>query len=160
MFGKYTLVAALGLFTATAATAHDYEAGDLKIHHPMAFETAETSKVGAGYLEIVNSGETADRLIEVRADIPRIEIHDIEDNDGVVKMVEMENGIEVPAGETVSLEPGGLHIMFMGLEGALVAGTEVPATLVFEQAGEVDVVFMIEERSGAVKGHDHSDHNH
>ncbi|MEM1341123.1 MAG: copper chaperone PCu(A)C [Pseudomonadota bacterium] len=163
MFRQFTWITALGLVTATAAAAHEYTVGDLEVIHPMAFETAETARVGAGYLEIVNSGDSADRLVEVRADIPRIELHTVEDNDGVVKMVEMEDGIEVPAGETVSLEPGGLHIMFMGLEGALVAGSEVPATLVFEEAGEVEVVFKIEERDGSVKGHDHgnhSDHSH
>ncbi|MEM6480519.1 MAG: copper chaperone PCu(A)C [Pseudomonadota bacterium] len=159
MFTKFTRITTLALVTATTATAHDYTAGDMEIQHPMAFETAETAKVGAGYLTIVNSGDDADRLLEVRADIPRIELHDIEDNDGVVKMVEMENGIEIPAGETVSLAPGGLHIMFMGLESALVAGSEVPATLVFEQAGEVDVVFKIEERGSAMKEHDHGDHS-
>lgn len=160
MLRKLTLITTLGLVTATTAQAHDYNAGDLEIRHPMAFETAETAKVGSGYMEIVNSGDSADRLIEVQADIPRIEIHAIEDNDGVVKMVEMENGVDIPAGETVSLEPGGLHIMFMGLDGALVAGTEVPATLVFEKAGSVDVVFKIEERDGSVKSHGHGDHNH
>lgn len=160
MFGKRLVLTALGFVIATTAMAHDYTAGDLEIRHPMAFETAETAKVGAGYLEIVNSGESADRLVEVRADIPRVEIHAIEDNDGVVKMVEMEGGVDLPAGETVTLEPGGLHIMFMGLENALVAGTEVPATLVFENAGEVDVVFKIEERDGSSKAHDHGDHNH
>ncbi len=160
MLAKFIQITALGLVTATAASAHDYSVGELEIHHPMAFETAETAKVGAGYLEIVNAGDAADRLIAVRADIPRIELHDIEDKDGVVKMVERENGIDIPAGATVSLKPGGLHIMFMGLEGALVAGTEIPATLVFEQAGEVDVIFMIEERDGSAKAHDHSEHNH
>ncbi|MEL7013512.1 MAG: copper chaperone PCu(A)C [Pseudomonadota bacterium] len=163
MFAKYTWISAFALVTATTAFAHDYTAGDLEIQHPMAFETAETARVGAGYLSIVNAGDSSDRLIEVRADIPRIELHDVVDNDGVVKMLEMEDGIEIPAGETVKLAPGGLHIMFMGLEQALVAGTEVPATLVFEQAGEVDVVFKIEERGSSAKGHDHgdhSDHNH
>lgn len=163
MFARYLCLAALSLAAGMSAQAHDYKAGDLKIDHPMAFETAETARVGAGYMAITNGGEAADRLVEVRAEIPRIELHDIVDNDGVVKMVEQEEGIEIPAGETVTLKPGGLHVMFMGLDQALEAGTELPATLVFEQAGEVEVVFKIEQRDGAMKGHehgDHSDHNH
>lgn len=157
MLSRFLLTLTLTLGPAAMAAAHDYNLGDLNIDHPMSFETAETARTGAGYLTIENTGDSADRLIEVRADIPRIEIHTIEEDDGVVRMVQMEQGVEIPAGETVMLEPGGLHVMFMGLEGPLVAGAEFPATLVFEKAGELEVVFKIEERNGAA-AHDHSNH--
>jgi periplasmic copper chaperone A len=54
-------------------------------------------------------------------------------------MVQVEDGIPVPAGETVVLAQGGLHVMFMGLTEAWSEGDGVPVTLVFERAGSVEV---------------------
>lgn len=155
MMKKLSFAAITAIATSGFALAHDYNAGGLMIMHPMAFETAETAKTGAGYMQIMNESDTSDRLIEVRADFPRVEIHNIEEKDGIASMIHMENGIEIPANETVSLEPGGFHVMFMGLDGGLALDTEIPATLVFENAGEVEVVFKVEERKG---DHDHSGH--
>ena len=52
-----------------------------------------------------------------------------------------------PAGATVTLAPQGLHVMFMGLDAPLVAGASIPATLVFERAGEIAVEFKVEPRA-------------
>ena len=62
----------------------------------------------------------------------------------------------VPAGETVTLEPGGYHVMFVGLAGdPFEVGDAFPATLVFEKAGEIEVVFEVEKRNHT---QDHSNH--
>ncbi|MBW4710469.1 copper chaperone PCu(A)C [Roseobacter sp. YSTF-M11] len=154
----FAAVAAL-LAGATSVLAHDFKAGDLVIDHPMAFETAKTAKSGGGYLTITNTGTSDDRLIAVRADFPKVMLHTTEEKDGVARMMHVD-GIDVPAGGTVALKPGGLHVMFMGLNGdPFEVGEEVPATLVFEKAGEVEVIFSIEERtSGHKKKDDHSGH--
>jgi len=60
----------------------------------------------------------------------------------VMKMREVE-AIELPAGKTVELKPGGLHIMLMGLKAPLKAGSSVPLTLKFEKAGEVSVKLTV-----------------
>ena len=57
--------------------------------------------------------------------------------------------IELPAGKTVRLEPGGMHVMFIGLKAPLKSGSKVPVTLKFEQAGEVQVEFDIGPRPPA-----------
>ncbi|MCV3272726.1 copper chaperone PCu(A)C [Roseobacter sinensis] len=154
-----TLAAAAAVFAlSTAAFAHDYKIGDLVIDHPMAFNTAPTAKAGGGYLTITNTGDTADRLIGVRADFPKVELHTTEEKDGIARMMHVE-AIEIPAGATVALEPGGLHVMFMGLDGdGFDVGEKIPATLIFETAGELEVEFSIEER-GAAEEHDHSGHS-
>ena len=60
-----------------------------------------------------------------------------------MKMGELADGIEVPAGGTVTLAPGGMHIMFMKLKQPFVEGTAVPLTLTFEKAGSVDVELSV-----------------
>uniref|UniRef100_UPI002811C9C4 copper chaperone PCu(A)C n=1 Tax=Jannaschia maritima TaxID=3032585 RepID=UPI002811C9C4 len=88
-----------------------------------------------------------------------VQLHRMEMEDGVMRMSEVPGGIPVPAGETVTLERGGLHVMFMQLEGPLTDGMTVPATLRFEKAGDVEVVFNVEPRGGSDEGHgDHGGH--
>lgn len=146
------------LFAAsTFAQAHEYKVGNLVVDHPMAFETTKTAKSGAGYLTITNTGDTADSLLSVSADFPRVMIHTTEEKDGIAKMRHVEK-IEIPAGETVVLKPGGYHVMFMGLNGdALEEGEKFPATLTFENSGDLDVTFNVEARKKG--GHDHGDHS-
>ncbi len=54
-------------------------------------------------------------------------------------MREMKDGLELPAGEQVSLEPGGYHVMLLELQAPIAEGDTVPVTLTFEKAGEVQV---------------------
>lgn len=147
--------------TMGSALAHEYTAGKLTIDHPMAFETAPNVSVGGGYMTIANTGDTDDVLLEVRVDaVPRVELHLSETDDNGVARMTKQDGIPIPAGETVSLKPGGLHVMFMGLgDNPFELGKKLDATLVFESAGELDVQFSIEERSAQTHA-DHSEHGH
>lgn len=151
-----TLASALILSTGIA-TAHDYNAGDLDIMHPMAFESPKMARAGAGFLTITNKGNTDDVLLEVRADFPKVEIHTTEETDGVARMMHVDS-LPIPAGETVKLAPGGYHVMFMGLSSQLEEGQEIPATLVFETAGEVEIMFNVEARPESGEAMDHSNH--
>lgn len=54
-------------------------------------------------------------------------------------VMEQVEGIDIPAGESVMLEPGGFHIMLFDLAKPLASGDTVPVTLTFEQAGEIEV---------------------
>lgn len=151
-FFALALAAALALPFPSAA--HEVTAGALQIIHPMAYETAPSVKVGGGFMVIANEGEEDDALIGVKADFPKVMIHETIQQDGVARMQHVER-IEIPAGETVELAPGGYHVMFMGVSEPLKAGETFPATLVFEKAGEVQVMFHIEERTGKTSGHSH-----
>jgi copper(I)-binding protein len=157
----FTKTALAVLLSTGMAHAHDYTVGDITIAHPMAFETAKTANVGGGYMTLTNAGEAPDRLMEVRvAQIPRVELHLSEtDAKGVARMTK-QDGISLPAGETVALEPGGLHVMFMGLNGdPFEVGEKIEATLVFETAGEIAVTFNVEARTAQTHGGaDHSGH--
>ena len=65
---------------------------------------------------------------------------------GVTRMRPVE-ALDIPPGATLVLAPQGLHVMFMGLGEPLVSGTGIPATLVFEEAGEIPVEFKVEPRT-------------
>ena len=150
------------LFSSVAAFSHEYTVGDLHIGHPYSRPTPPGAPVGGGYLTVRNEGSEADTLIEVRSDIAgRIEIHQMKMENDVMRMSPVEGGLPIPAGETVELVPGGYHIMFMGLNGALIEGEKNKATLVFEKAGEIEVEFSVDpvktgsEKKKSVKGHAH-----
>ena len=140
-----SLFAAIVLALPLPAVAHDYSVGALTIAHPMAPETPPMARSAAGYLSITNDGTEADTLVAIESDLSPASVHRSEIVDGIATMSPVDR-LAIPAGETVTLEPGGLHVMFMGLQEPLAAEDRIPATLVFERAGPVDVVFNIEAR--------------
>lgn len=152
-------LAAIMAVLAAPAFADDYTVGDLTIVHPLSFPSV--GMAGAGYMQITNAGETAERLVAVAADFPRVEMHESSMGDDGMMRMERQDFIVIAPGETVALQPGGLHVMFMGLDAPLEVGAEIPATLRFENAGEVDIVFSVEDRPAEGEGMDHSpmDHN-
>ena len=160
---KLVITAALAALLALPAAAHDYSLNGLSVGHPMAFETPKTASNGGGYMTITNSGETADRLLRIEAEgFDAVSLHETTtDEMGVARMTHIE-ALDLPAGETVTLAPGGLHVMFMGLGGdPFEEGEKIPATLIFEKAGPLDVTFNVESRRSRDAGaEDHSDHAH
>ncbi|MCG3267668.1 copper chaperone PCu(A)C [Yoonia sp. I 8.24] len=147
--------AAVLSLTASVALAES----EIHVMDTTVFETAPTAMAGGGFMQIMNHGDTDDKLIDVRADYPRVEIHTTEFEDGVAKMIHIE-GIPVPAGGMATLEPGGFHVMFMGLQGTpFVLDEIIPATLVFEHAGEVEVMFKVVAR-GEHGNMNHGEMNH
>lgn len=118
--------------------------GDLEISGAFTRATLPNAPVGGGFLTITNKGAAADRLVSATAPIAKeTQIHEMALEGDVMKMRQLTDGIEIAAGETVTLAPGGLHIMFMGLNTALVEGEKVPVTLTFEQAGTITVDLAI-----------------
>ncbi|MCX5512494.1 hypothetical protein C3941_04645 [Kaistia algarum] len=143
--GLTAFAAALLLFSAQSAFAHEFKIGSIEIEHPWTRATPPGAAVGGGYVEITNDGDTADRLVSATADIAgRVEIHEMKVEDGVMKMAPLPDGVPIPAKETVKLAPGGYHIMFMQLKGPLKKGDKIPGTLTFEKAGTVKVEFAVE----------------
>jgi len=149
------LLAALpALLLGLPAAAHDYRIGALEIEHPWTRATAPTAKSGGGFLTITNKGTTPDRLIAARSPVSlKVEVHEMKMDGSVMRMREVEGGIEIPPGKTVTLKPGGYHIMFMELKAPLAQGGKVPVTLVFEKAGSIDVELKTEAAGAASSKH-------
>ena len=159
-FKSLTLSAALStvatLALAGAASAH------MIIED--AYARASNKMAGAAFMEIINHSDVDDRLVDVRSDVAkRVQLHThSEDENGVMKMMHVEEGFAISAGETHQLKRGGDHVMFMGLTRELKDGDTVNVTFVFENADEVTVetpVDMARRPNTGHEGHgDHADH--
>lgn len=145
------LAAAFGMMAwlAAGALAHEYKVGELEIVHPHARAMIPGTRLGAGYLEVINHGKTDDRLVSATVErAGKVQLHEMTMDNNVMKMREIKGGIVVPAGQTVVLKPGGLHVMFMDVSEAYKEGESIKATLVFEKAGSVDIEFQVGPASG------------
>jgi len=121
---------------------------------------AATGGTGAGFFELTNSGGAADTLLAVESPISdEVQIHQSSDEGGVMRMRQVTEGVTVKAGETVGFAPGGLHVMFIRLKAAQVAGDRIPATLVFRESGRKPVELTVRV-AGAAPGGDMAHHGH
>ncbi|MGI9393609.1 MAG: copper chaperone PCu(A)C [Boseongicola sp.] len=134
------LVAVLGLIATSAA------AEPPKISDPVMFKAFSAARVAGGYMTIDNTAGTADQLIGARIEGRMVMIHQSREVDGVMTMAHVE-AVEIAAGDTIAFEPGGFHIMIMGLApDEFVVGDTVTMTLVFEETGEIPIDFEVTER--------------
>lgn len=133
--------------------------GDLEISAPFARATLPNQPVAGGFMTLTNTGETDDTLIAARsAAAGRMEVHEMAMDGDVMRMRELEDGLPIPAGETVTLKPGGYHVMFMDLAGPLSEGGSAEVTLTFEKAGEVTVIMPVVARDAGGAAHEHGSH--
>jgi periplasmic copper chaperone A len=141
---SFGLVLVAGLASAPVR-AEDAKAGDLVISQAWSRATPNGAKIGAGYLTIENKGTTADKLVGVSGDVsPRIEVHEMSMNNGVMKMRAVDGGLTIDPGKTVKLGPAGFHLMIMDLKNPLKQGDKLPLTLQFEKAGKVAVTLDVQ----------------
>lgn len=117
-----------------------------------------TGAVAAAYFVLENHG-AADRLLSVATPAAEMaELHaSMENADGVMQMLPLDEGVEIPAHGSVAFAQGGSHVMLMGLRESLKAGDVVSLTLSF--AGQGAVVVQAPVRTGLVeKGAAHAGH--
>lgn len=132
-----------------AAMGSDVEAtlGDLTLTGSFTFATLPNSPVAGGFVTITNAGDADDTLIGAASSVAgHMEVHEMAMDGDVMRMRELADGLPIPAGETVTLKPGGYHMMFMELQQPLVKGDVVSVILTFEKAGEVTMDFPVIDR--------------
>lgn len=130
---------------AGPAFTHDNNSHDhmLTIDQPWAPHTGKRTMSAAIYLVVHNGGEEDDTLVDVKSDVAEMTtLHRSYEQDGIMRMDHIE-ALDVPAGGSAKLSPGGYHIMLMQLEAPLKRGEHFPLTLVFEKAGDVTVMVEI-----------------
>ena len=131
-------------FMANQVHATDYKVGSIQISQPWARATPKGASSGAAYMTVSNTGTAAQRLTCVSSDAAaECQIHEMTMDGGVMKMRPVQGGLEVKPGETVTLKPGGFHVMLVGLKGPLQVGKSLDATFKVEGGGTVQVEFPV-----------------
>ncbi len=149
---KTTLIAgAVALASALPAFA------EIAIKDAYARSASPMAKSGAAFMMITNDGGSADRLVAVSSDAAaRTELHThLAEENGVMRMVHVEEGFELPADGMIAMQRGGKHVMLMGLNAPMEQGATVTVTLTFEKAGDVVVEVPVD-----LERQDHGGMNH
>ncbi|NSX54566.1 copper chaperone PCu(A)C [Parasulfitobacter algicola] len=157
---KTLLATAVAVSLALPAFAE--KMNKIMVTDPYARSSTPTSKSGAAFMSIMNHTDQDDRLISASSDAAaRVELHTHKEEDGIMMMLEVEEGFPIAAGETHMLQRGGDHVMLMGLKQPLVQGEMIDVTLTFEKAGQVQVQIPVDlERKPNHNGHaDHNGHS-
>jgi len=137
MYNRSTTRGLLALFAlclASSAASVAYAQGNITVENAWARATVPGQKVGAVYLEI--RSERSAKLIGVSSvAAASAEIHSMSNDGGVMKMRQLKQ-LELPAGQTVRLAPGGNHIMLLDIKQPLQAGAHLPLVLIVEEKGK------------------------
>lgn len=155
---KLSLAMALGLGIVTPALAQE-----IHILDAYARSASPMAKSGAAFMLIENIGDQPDRLIGAASPAAqKVELHTHREEGGVMKMIHVEEGFDLAAGEILFLERGGRHIMLMGLTEPFERGKTIPLTLVFEKSGEIEIevpVDLAQKPDAQGQGHGHGQGN-
>ena len=148
--GALAIMAVLSGATALYATsvsrvaAGDYDLGSIHISQPWSRATPKGAASGAGYMTLTNRGSAPEKVSCVSDEASaKCQIHSMTMDGGVMKMRPVEGGLEIKPGESVTLKPGGFHMMFLDLKHPLEQGQTVRATLKFDRAGTIDVEYPV-----------------
>jgi len=145
------LVVALGF--GFVVQAQEVKVGSIKVDHAYIRATVPGQQVAGGFMKIENKG-IADQLLSASSPAAgEVQLHEMAMEGSVMKMRQVKD-IPVPAGGSVELKPGGLHLMLMNIKAPLAAGESVLVKLKFAKAGEVEVKMPVNamgQAGGAMK---------
>jgi len=147
------LVATALTLAAILALAPGVRASDIMVMGAFARASAvPTAKAATAYLTSMNHGAASDRLLSITTDAAAsAQLHRTTEENGIAKMRPAEF-LDLPAGSSGELKPGGLHVMMTGLKAPLVEGASIMLRLTFEKAGVVEIQVPV---GAVVAGHDH-----
>lgn len=124
---KQTSILALAaLCLATAASAH----AEVTVKEPWVRATVANQKATGFFVQL--QSPTDAKLVGASSPVAAVtEVHEMAMEKDVMKMRQVP-GVDLPAGKSVELKPGGYHVMLMDLKQQVKVGDTVPVTLVFE----------------------------
>jgi copper(I)-binding protein len=135
------LAALIAVGGAALAQQTQSTAAKVEVTKAWARATPGKSTIGAAYATV--TAPAGDRLIAASTPVAgAAQIHEHSMENGIMKMRQVD-AVPLPAGQPVTLSPGGYHIMLVDLKAPLVAGQSFPLTLTFEKAGTVETTVMI-----------------
>jgi periplasmic copper chaperone A len=119
-------------------------AADILVTQAWARPTPPTAQVAAVYFSVKNSGAKEDKLLAVSSSVAAsVEIHETQTVKGMMQMRQVAS-VSCPAGATLKIEPGGLHVMLLGLKQPLLDGSKMDLTLRFRDAGVLSIQVPIQ----------------
>jgi len=126
-------------------------ADTVRIDAPWVRATAPGQKVAGGFMSLTADADMT--LVGGASPISKhLELHYMKMENGVMEMREMKE-IPLPKGKTVSLEPGGLHVMFIGLKQPITEGQKVPLTLIVKTANGKRKTIAVEAEARRSSGY-------
>ena len=147
------LIVIAGIAFSSSLSAQSALVGPIKIENAYTRATVPGQQVAGGFMKIENKG-TTDQLVSASSPLAgEVQLHEMAMEGNVMKMRQVKD-ITVPAGGSIELKPGGLHLMFMNIKAPLAAGESVPVKLKFAKAGEVEVKMPVNamgQPGGAMK---------
>jgi copper(I)-binding protein len=118
----------LSAFFANAAFAQNITVADAWVR-----ATVQGQKATGAFMKL--TAKDSVKLVSAVSPVAGVvEIHEMKMDKDVMKMAALPNGLDLPAGKTVELKPGGFHVMLMDLKAPLAADSSVPVTLTFQDA--------------------------
>ena len=151
----FSMAAVLPL-AASSAMAEGDAATEIRIENGYVRAVPPVSPTSAAFMQLTNSGERDHRLVSAESDISEfVELHTHTMGDkGMHEMRKVEN-IDLPAGATTELKPGGLHVMFINLEAPLKSGSDVDVKLNFEDGSSTQLTLPV-RKMDPMHGQGHS----
>lgn len=147
------IAAASAMIALASCSANDPEPAKIEVSNAWARATVPGQSSAAAYLTIANTGDGDDRLLSVSTPIASdASLHSSSSEGGVMRMRALSDGIAIPAGATVKLQPSGNHAMLTGLSAPLAKSSSFPLTLRFERTGERQVSVQVLDPSTAGAG--------
>lgn len=129
---------------AAGAASSAPMAEGMMVHDVMALASPLAGGNGAVYFMVMNNTAQADRLVAVESDVAAAaELHESVEENNVIRMVPRPDGFEIPAGGSVTLAPGGKHVMLVTLNAPLVEGESFTVTLRFQHAPAISLTVPI-----------------
>jgi copper(I)-binding protein len=151
---KTLAILAVTLGFGFSIQAQEAKVVSIKVDHAYTRATVPGQQVAGGFMKIENKGASGDQLLSASSPAAgEVQLHEMAMEGNVMKMRQVKD-ITVPAGGSVELKPGGLHLMFMNIKAPLAAGESVPVKLKFAKAGEVEVKMPVNamgQAGGATK---------
>lgn len=155
----FVMTIAMVLVFAACGGNSASSAPEISVMEPWSRPSPMMAGNGAVYMMLMNKGGQADKLVSVTSDVAEtIELHETKMEGDVMKMAPVQGGIEVPAGGSTELKPGGLHVMLINLQEELTPGNKIALTLNFESSDPIKIEAEIRDMGASMGDMDKMEH--
>lgn len=148
---RLALLAAAAVLSTIPTGTLAAQAATVTARDAFAFETPAGRKVTAVFVMLDNRGSAARAVVSgATAVADTLELHEMKRGGGMMQMSPVKS-IDIPAGGTAELRPGGLHLMLFGVRKPLVAGDTIAVTLTLDDGTQLPIAAEVRKRQGMMR---------